>query len=76
MMCHLTCLREDVMISQNPEWERGGWLQDGPCRQRCGLLYLLAIKNKAANHPNLIESLLGINYMVNGTLKAIRENWT
>ncbi len=40
------------------------------------LWYLLAIKNKAPNHANLIESLLGINYMVNGTLKAIRDNWT
>lgn len=38
--------------------------------------YLIAIKNKAPNHVNLIESLLGINYMVNGTLKAIRDNWT
>lgn len=40
------------------------------------LWYLLDIKNKELNRANLIESLLGINYMVNGTLKAVRDNWT
>lgn len=36
--------------------------------------YLLAIKNKASPHRNLTEGLLGINYVVNGTLKALRDN--
>lgn len=56
-----------------PKWS--GWQQDGSPIQRRHLWYLPAIENKAPKQANLRESLLGINYKVNGTLKAERNNW-
>lgn len=65
---------EDVATTKSQaEWMAARRLSQ--TKTRVSDIYQL-LRTKRHNHANLIEGLLGINYMVNGTLKAIRDNWT